>query len=777
MRETFTQKRKSLLVMISMLFLAVIGGKAYAEVAGNEVTDGISVSITPAEGEVESLKNFVITFDGCDAAEWTFAKVSQIKDEEGNVVANLQTGENASKTALTCSIAEAITKPGKYTLNIPKGSVSFNNIMEYTNPAAISFSFVIKSKEPAISSVNMVLGETSTDLLAGQNIEKLIGNADIVVKVDNSENIGVMTWEMAEVGGEIIKSRSTEVSNVNGTFTFWIPRDYELTLGKQYEIVFTGWESTEAKNNGEPNFTQKVIVNGGTKAYEYSPVTLVEPAELLYGQGEVNFSLESAEDNTISFTFSDVVTIAEAFVPLGMGATESCEVAMSEVGKTANITIPNDVINSYHNFVVSLLVKDANGLVVKGNNGEKDGSYISVYVDAKFNLPEVTMVDPAPDATVEKISTIKFGYDKGIQASWLDNITILDKTRNVVAKSVDVTSVIPEGEEENQDYIVKEVVVSFNNEITENGTYTVVVPEGMFNLDLTAQGFNVKDNREATFNITVDNGDTPSQAMHVSANPQEGEVGSLRDFEFTFMDYSSCNWTNDVYPYISDGEGNKIADITNVGWGTDFNQLVCSLKAEITEPGTYVLTIPAGAVTFNDDPANLNSEVKFTYTIVAAAEDDVTLDPAPGTVTEIPASIKVTFNKEEGVNTASGNPYITDAEGNVYATTLGINWDWPEWNALEIKLNDGAITADGVYTLTIPAGCVALTDGSTNPVDYNFVYTIGNATDISNIFAAEGKVEIYNANGQLVKIGNASAIKTLAPNKMYIINGKKVIIK
>ena len=102
MRETFTQKRKSLLVMISMLFLAVIGGKAYAEVAGNEVTDGISVSITPAEGEVESLKNFVITFDGCDAAEWTFAKVSQIKDEEGNVVANLQTGENASKTALTC---------------------------------------------------------------------------------------------------------------------------------------------------------------------------------------------------------------------------------------------------------------------------------------------------------------------------------------------------------------------------------------------------------------------------------------------------------------------------------------------------------------------------------------------------------------------------------------------------------------------------------------------------------------------------------------------------
>lgn len=771
MRETFTQKRKSLLVMISMLFLAVIGGKAYAEVAGNEVTDGISVSITPAEGEVESLKNFVITFDGCDAAEWTFAKVSQIKDEEGNVVANLQTGDNESKTALTCSIAKAITEPGKYTINIPKGSVSFNNIMEYTNPAPISFSFVIKSKETAISSVNMVLGETSTDLLAGQNIEKLIGDADIVVKVDNSENIGVMTWEMAEVGGEIIKSRSTEVSNVNGTFTFWIPRDYELTLGKQYEIVFTGWESTEAKNNGEPNFTQKVIVNGGTKAYEYSPVTLVEPAELLYGQGEVNFSLESAEDNTISFTFSDVVTIAEAFVPLGMGATESCEVAMSEDGKTANITIPNDVINSYHNFVVSLLVKDANGLVVKGNNGEKDGSYISVYVDAKFNLPEVTMVDPAPDATVEKISTIKFGYADGIQPSWLDNITILDKTRNVVAKSVSVTSVIPEGEEDNMDYIVKEVVVSFNNEITENGTYTVVVPEGMFNLDLTAQGFNTKSNREATFNLTVDNGDNPMPSINVSINPVPGEVASLKDFDLIFNDANEAGW-GDGFPTLTYPDG-TVVKIKNQDFGNGLNELTLSLDEEITAPGEYILTLPAASVNLDGTPTD--KDYSFVYTIAEADNEKYTVTPEVGNVTSL-QTIDVIFDSHSEISFGSGNPSLTDAAGNSYTVNEGWGPDWDILNWATFTIAE-EITAEGTYTLTLPAGHINYEDGSSNVKDIKFTWTIGNATAISNIFAAEGNVEIYNANGQLVKRGNASAIKTLAPNKLYIINGKKVIIK
>ena len=768
MRETFTQKRKSLLVMISMLFLAVIGGKAYAEVADNEVTDGISVSITPAEGEVESLKDFVITFEGCNAAEWTFAKVSQIKDEEGNVVANLQTGENASATALTGSIAEAITKPGKYTLNIPKGSVSFNNVMEYTNPAAISFSFVIKSKEPAISSVNMVLSETSTDLLAGQNIEKLIGDADIVVKVDNSENIGVMTWEVAEVDGEIIKSRSTEQPNVDGTFTFWNPRDIELTLGKQYEIVFTGWESTEAKNNGEPNFTQKVIVNGGTKAYEYSPVTLVEPAELLYGQNEVNFSLESAEDNTISFTFSDVVTIAEAFVPLGMGETESCEVAMSEDGKTANITIPNDVINSYHNFVVSLLVKDANGLVVKGNNGEKDGSYISVYVDAKFNLPEVTMVDPAPDATVEKISTIKFGYADGIQPSWFDNITILDKTRNVVAKSVDVTSVIPEGEENNDDYIVKEVVVSFNNEITENGTYTVVVPEGMFNLDLTAQGFNMKSNREATFNITVDNGDTPMPSINVSINPVPGEVASLKDFDLIFNDAKEAAW-GDGFPTLTYPDG-TVVKIKNQDIGTAWNELTLSLDEEITAPGEYILTLPAASVNLDGTPTD--KDYSFVYTIAEADNEKYTVTPEVGNVTSL-QTIDVIFDSHSEISFGSGNPSLTDAAGNSYTVNEGWGPDWDILNWATFTIAE-EITAEGTYTLTLPAGHINYEDGSSNVKDIKFTWTIGNATAISNIFAAEGNVEIYNANGQLVRRGDTSAGKSLAPHMMYITDGKKV---
>ena len=769
MRETFTQKRKSLLVIFSMLFLAVIGGKAYAEVADNEEAGATSVSITPAEGEVTSLKDFVVTFNGYDKAEWTLMKPVQIY-KDGEVIETISDLDVIADNKLACSLSKEITAPGTYTLSIPKGAISFNKVMENVNNK-MEFTYTIA---PSIVSAVMASKESSVDLLSVDNLEKLVDGQNLVFKL-NDENVKYAKIMFGEPGDNFVSWFNRQEIAADGSFVFPIARDFTLYADVNYPVTVFGYDNDPDNGNEDAIFEMTFYLQGSTYRYVYSSTTLVEPSELLYTQNEPNFTLESAEDNKISFTFSDAVKVKDAIVPLGMGASEDCAVEMSEDNKVATIVIPSSVLTSYTNFVVSLLVEGADGQIVKGNNGVDENSYISVYVDAKFNLPEVTMVDPAPDATVEKISTIKFGYDKGI-AENSGKITILDKARNVVATSTSMSQVIPEEEADNWDYVPVEIEVIFDNEITANGVYTVVVPEGMFNVDLQSQGFEMKSNREAIFNITVDNGDTPSQAMHVSANPQEGEVGSLKDFEFTFMDYNSCAWTNDAMPYISDGDGNKLATISNVDYGTGWNQLVCSLNAEITEPGTYILTIPAGAVTYNDDPDNLNSEVTFTYTIADKSNENVSITPEAGNVTEIPELLILTFNDQTEVG-ASGNCTLVDEKGNSYKAQLGIYWEG-ELNQLQIELADGAITAEGTYTLTIPAGAVSYGSmGDTSNGELTFVFVIGNATAISNIFAAEGNVEIYNANGQLVKSGNASAIKSLAPNKMYIINGKKVIIK
>ena len=637
--------------------------------------------------------------------------------------------------------------------------------------ALVSGKAFAQENSTKVTSLVMTNGANSVDLLAGNPIEQLIADYQLKAEITDA-NVGYLKCQFGEQGDYFVKTWYGQSKGEDGKFAYDITINYPLLNGITYPVTFTGWASEDDSHYGEPIFEETIYVSGATATYEYSPVAITYPETLLYNQNEANFTLKNSKCNGIYFRFSDAVEIEKAFVVLGMGATQDCAVTMLEDETMAVITIPSNILTSYTNFVVSILAKDKNGNVVQGNNGEGDGSYISVYVDAKFNLPEVTMVDPAPDATVEKISTIKFGYASGIAPSWLANITILDKARNVVATSKNIEVIYPNETAE----WGPEVVVSFDNEITENGTYTVVVPEGVFNLDLKSQGFEVKSNREAIFNITVDNGDTPSQAMHVSANPQEGEVGSLKDFEFTFMDYNSCAWTYEAMPYISDGDGNKLATISNVDYGTGWNQLVCSLNAEITEPGTYVLTIPAGAVTYNDNPDNLNSEVTFKYTIADKSSENVTITPAAGNVTEIPELLILTFNDQTEVG-ASGNCTLVDEKGNSYKAELGIYWDG-EYNQLQIKLADGAITAEGTYTLTIPAGAVTYGSwGESSNGELVFVFIIGDATAVAEKFASEGNVEVYNTNGVLVKKGDASVIKTLAPNQVYVINGKKVILR
>lgn len=591
----------------------------------------------------------------------------------------------------------------------------------------------------AVTSAVMVAGETTIDLLTAESVEKLIADADITIATTMDDAIGCMQYQVVNTTtNEVVKAvYDTTTKNEEGHWTFWVPIDYKLFEGNQYSIILKGWTDATAKNNGsDPIFEQAITVNGACKEYKYSSVTLVEPAELLYNQNEANFSLESAEDNTISFTFSDAVTVDQAFAVLGMGATADCTVSMSEDNKTATLTIPSYVLTSYSNFTVSLLVKDSEGLVVKGNNGEEDNSFISVYVDAKFNLPYADVVEPAKEATVQKISSIKFGYSAGI-GEGTGKIVIMDKLRNVVATQTTMKLVIPADQENNYNYIPKEIIVNFNKEITASGTYIVSVPEGVFNLDLSADGFSVKSNREDMFTLTVEGEEIPDVPANVTVTPAAGEVESLSEVVLTFNDYSTCNWTYDVAPTITLPSG-ETYNIKDYGWGEADNELKVNMPQTLTEAGTYVLTIPAGAVTYNDNPDNLNSAFAVTYTIGSKTTLDVKVSPAPGVVTSL-KDFDFTFNDYYVCDwTSEVLPTLTTPSG---ATVEAIETGWGA-NDNELVCSFPEQTEVGTYTLTLPAGAVTYNNDPANlSPEVSFTYTVeaGNTINVS-VTPAPGEV-------------------------------------
>lgn len=213
--------------------------------------------------------------------------------------------------------------------------------------------------------------------------------------------------------------------------------------------------------------------------------------------------------------------------------------------------------------------------------------------------------------------------------------------------------------------------------------------------------------------------------------------------------------------------------------GTD--KLCIVFDEPITKPGNYIIDVPSGFFNLGEQFEGASSRAAtIYYEIKAQSTDDVTvtLDPAPGTVTEIPEKIIVTLTEAQSAGANGINPTLTDEKGNSYGIDLQIYWDG-EWNQLEMNLANGAITADGTYTLTIPAGALTWDDNSdnVNKEDIVFTYIIGTSTGIDNIVAnAGGKVDVYTINGvSVLRNADAAAVKALKKG-LYIINGKKVVI-
>ena len=477
----------------------------------------------------------------------------------------------------------------------------------------------------AVESATMTTsdGKTVIDLLRQSEQEKLIADATLTIATNRDAEIGLMRYSVNDVTtGEVVKSfYDTTQKNAAGHWEFWLPMDYVLQAGHNYEILLEGWSSAEAYYSSQPSLgTVAVSLRGATKSFEYSDIVLVSPASLHYAEGEADFSLADASQSVIDFTFSGSVEVAEAFVPLGFGETEPCSVTMSNENRTASLRIPSSVLTAYSQFVVSLLVKDSQGRVVKGNNGEGDASYISAYVDAKFNLPVPQLVSPAEGTTVSEVSRLRFHYAQGIQPSWsAAAIQVCNAKQEVVAVSANVVSLIPEDEQDNWEYVVTDVEVVLNVPVMQTGSYTIVVPEGFFSMDLKNQGFGMKSNRACSFSVEVEGADVPiTEELNCDILPAEGKVTALYDFNITFNDYNVVSWTQEAYPIFTDASG-KETEVTDLQWGDDFwlaNQLKCVLPEIVNADGVYKLTIPVGAVTYDDNPYNVNSiPAVFEYII------------------------------------------------------------------------------------------------------------------------------------------------------------------
>lgn len=215
----------------------------------------------------------------------------------------------------------------------------------------------------------------------------------------------------------------------------------------------------------------------------------------------------------------------------------------------------------------------------------------------------------------------------------------------------------------------------------------------------------------------------------------------------------------------------------------EITKVVLKVNPVVTDPEAYVLIIPENYFIIGSEFSTYGNQL-YTGTYYIGGEPtegvELTVTPEGGEVTNL-TSIEITAPNIEDAN-CMGDEDITITDANdevVYSITpfelSDASFDWDTWTFLGFVLEPN-ITEAGVYTLHIPAEFFVFSDDSTSAA-LEVVYTLTTSGITSVAVEKADSYTVYSLSGVLVlKSADVNALSTLTPG-IYVINGKKVLVK
>ena len=539
-----------------------------------------------------------------------------------------------------------------------------------------------------------------------------------------------------------------------------VPLTNEITAGGVYTIVVpeaffnVGGSGTGFGLMGNRSFSYAVTVDDGTvPSYNISISPVPGP-------------VGSLKDFEITFNDYDMAGWSwNAFPRLEDGEGNVLQTLNQDTNLDVNWNVWNMIYLHLHEEVTTegtyRLVFPA-GTVMLGDSDTNDKEIAFEYQVVTL---ENVVINPA-EGEVERLYQLYLSFPDRTDVMW---------------GSGNPTITLPSGEVVNVTNTTwgtgyNEVVAYLPEEYSAPGEYVFTIPTGCLNID---GGVNTYDMQ---FHYTI-----AGVTENITITPATGTVESLKEFEITFNDHTEASWGSG-YPTVQlpSGETLTLTD-ANLGWGETENGLHISLTNELTEPGDYVLILPAGSVNF-EYGAPSESDFKFKYNIATPAPElEVVSDPASGSFVEKLGDVVLSYMgcvSTDWNNSYGGSdvPTLTLPDGTDKDVSMVKNWGAGlNQLAFEFSQYNGGFTEEGVYTLTVPAGYTTYTyDDAEYYLNANalvFTWEV-KESGVDLIYAGEdGAINVYTVDGvQVVKNGTSADIRNLRSG-IYVINGKKVYLR
>lgn len=247
-----------------------------------------------------------------------------------------------------------------------------------------------------------------------------------------------------------------------------------------------------------------------------------------------------------------------------------------------------------------------------------------------------------------------------------------------------------------------------------------------------------------------------------------------------------------VYDQPEEGDSSTEFHFTKI-MDNDWNIVPLDIVAE----GSYVIYFGPGCFNFGEQfEGSASKSVYSGFQITGNADDTpippgidpaeqetfnfIKADPADGSNVESIQTIRLTFPAPVSLNGGEVTVYNSDNE---VVSEGYCDLDWEDWDALNdiLVILNTPVTASGSYEIVIPARSIITIDyeegmaGTCSP-EIRLSYTILGGSAVETIESTSAS-DVYDMQGRIV-LRNASASDTKGLNKgIYIVNGKKVIVK
>lgn len=438
------------------------------------------------------VKNCVYPMDMYGTLDWEKAEVSYT--EEGHSIIKCTMSEafyNFMGTIVTDVILQLDLTDEEGNEIEPKAegfpeSVVFGSGYNFTfgvnDGRFADASLNFKSVTPAENSYCTSLGKI--EFTYGEKVYTTSTATAAVYKGEEKVADAILTTNEDETGlGLVVTAQFVEIGTQNpkeiNEFGAYVLKVDSQSIANEYFNEETPWtDGWQGHGTCNPDFTVAFNIDPAILAVES-----VDPAPYVEG-GEYSKEIPAEINITLS---GEGAKVNSALVTYGMNTRVPAEAKVE--GKVITVTVPEAAL-AENNIGVSVAAVNENGTPISYGT---DGVILLAYQMPK-NILVPTEVTPADGSTVKSIATVELTVDSKYGVGELNtNNVITVKKDGVEASNISAAIDYATGDDMNK------MMITFTPEITEDGTYTVVIPEETF-YDLDGNLFNP----ELTYTFIVD---------------------------------------------------------------------------------------------------------------------------------------------------------------------------------------------------------------------------------------------------------------------------------